>query len=247
MIQENQQWPAFTFAYQPIVDVTEGKITSFEALVRGPSEQPAKDVLSNVSQSARYLFDELLRCRAIELACQLGINCRLNLNLLPKGPAMSETAIESALQAADEVGFDRKLVTLEITEPGIVDNVEWFAHCVARYRREGVRFAIDDFGKVYAGLNLIADFQPDCVKIDQVLIRDIKNSKAKRATLAGIVSCCKKLGVELVAEGVESNEEFEVCYDLGVSLFQGYLFAKPGFEILPTVSYPNKAMLTEMA
>jgi len=235
----DEKWPAFSFAYQPIVDIAKGRISSFEALVRGPGAQPAKEVLNSVGSSARYMFDELLRCRAIELACQLGISCRLNLNLMAKGPVMSETAIESALEAADSVGFARDLITLEITESGIIDNVDWFTHCVKRYRKEGVRFAIDDFGKLYAGLNLLADFKPDSVKIDPSLIRDISTRNEKRATIAGIVSSCRALGIELVAEGVESHDEFETCFKTGINLFQGYLFARPGFEVLPVVNYPE--------
>ena len=232
---KSNDWPDFTFAYQPIVDVQAGKITSFEALVRGPENQHATAVLENVNQSARYLFDELLRCRAIELAHQLGINCRLNLNLMPKALAMLDTAIESALEAADEIGFGRDLITLEVTEADIIDNVDWFAHCVRRYRAEGVKFAIDDFGKVYAGFNLIASFMPDSIKVDHNLIRDIEQHKTQQSVVESLSLLCKNLDIDLVAEGVETQAEFDTCAKLGIKLFQGYLFSRPGFESLPTV------------
>jgi len=234
-IPESKKWPEFTFAYQPIVDVNRGAITSFEALVRGVNNESADKVLQAVGQSARYMFDELLRCRAIELAQQLGINCRLNLNLMPRALSMLDSTIDAALQASDDVGFPRDLITLEVKENDIIDNVDWFSQYVRRYRSEGVKFAIDDFGKVYSGLNLLAVFKPDSVKVDHNLVRNIHQRPEHQWVLEATVDLCRKLAIDLVAEGVEIEREFETCAALGVSLFQGYLFCRPGFQHLPSL------------
>ena len=90
--------------------------------------------------------------------------------------------------------------------------------------------AIDDFGAGYAGLNLLADFQPDLIKLDMALIRDIDKHKGRQAITRGIMQVCSDLSIRVIAEGVESREEVMVLRDLGVALFQGYYFARPAFQ-----------------
>lgn len=230
-------WPEFTFAYQPIVDIREKSIVSFEALVRGPKNQDAAEVFAAVGDSTRFLFDEFLRSRAIELAQQLGISCRLNLNLIPRALAMLEDTIDAALKAADNVGFERELITLEFKENDIIDNIDAFNHSVKPYRNKGVKFAIDNFGSDYSSLNLISGFRPDIVKIDINLVRNIHLSQQHSAIVEALVLVCQKLGLDIIAGGVETKEEFSVLNAMGVNFYQGYLFSHPGFEHLPEIDF----------
>ena len=98
------------------------------------------------------------------------------------------------------------------------------------------RQAIDDFGAGYSGLNLLADFQTDLVKLDIGLIRDIDRNKSRQAIVKGIIQVCKDLGIKIIAEGVETVEELEVLQSFGVELFQGFYFAKPKFQNLATIN-----------
>ena len=104
------------------------------------------------------------------------------------------------------------------------------------YRKRGFATAIDDFGAGYAGLGLLTDFQPDIIKIDIKLVRDIDSNPVKQAVVEGILHTTKKLGVKVIAEGIETRAEAQWFKANGVHLMQGYYFARPGFESLPTVS-----------
>src|SRR5690606_32276433 len=89
---------------------------------------------------------------------------------------------------------------------------------------------IDDFGAGFAGLNLLADFQPDIVKLDMALVRGIDQSLPRRAIVSGVVSICQQLGIGVIAEGIETRDEAQCLADLGIALMQGYWFARPQFE-----------------
>ena len=97
--------------------------------------------------------------------------------------------------------------------------------------------AIDDFGAGYAGLNLLADFQPDIVKLDMALIRHIDTDRARQTIVGAMAAIGTLLGIAVIAEGVEQPREALVLHHLGISLMQGYLFARPGFEMLPQVDF----------
>ncbi|MGI8548679.1 MAG: EAL domain-containing protein, partial [Gemmatimonadaceae bacterium] len=102
-----------------------------------------------------------------------------------------------------------------------------------------MKFAIDDFGAGHSGLNLLAYFQPDMIKLDRNLLRGIESRGPRQSITRAIVMVCTDLGIDIVAEGVETVEEFAWLEHAGVRLFQGYLFAKPGFESLPLARYPQ--------
>ena len=100
------------------------------------------------------------------------------------------------------------------------------------WRGRGVLVAIDDFGAGYSGLNLLAEFQPDIVKLDMNLVRSIDSKGPRKAIVRGVLRTCRDLGLEVIAEGVETEEEFHWFRRQGVVLYQGYLIARPAFEAL---------------
>ena len=106
------------------------------------------------------------------------------------------------------------------------------------YRKQGFMTAIDDFGAGYAGLNLLADFQPDLIKLDMELIRGVDGDRVRQVLVETTLEMCRKLGIRVIAEGIETRAELDCLRQMGVELFQGYLLAKPGFESLPEVNYP---------
>jgi EAL domain-containing protein (putative c-di-GMP-specific phosphodiesterase class I) len=116
------------------------------------------------------------------------------------------------------------------------------ARIVAEYKRLGFITAIDDFGAGHAGLNLLASFQPDIIKIDMELIRGIADSAARRAIVTGIMVMARALDIAVIAEGIETPSELAALRDAGIRLFQGYLFAKPAIERLPQVSFAEPAL-----
>lgn len=238
MSMENK-WPGFTFAFQPIVNVSNKTIVSYEALVRGLNHEPAHEILSSVHQADRYRFDELLRQQAISLASSLAINCSLNLNLFPGSLEGIPFEANSTLSSAEENGIPFTRITLEIVESEIINDLESFITSINEYRAQGIHISIDDFGAGYSGLNLLAEFQPDSIKLDMSLIRDIDSKGPKQAIVRGIIRTCFDLGIDIVAEGIETRDEYAWCLAEGIDIYQGFFFAKPGFEHLPAVIYPD--------
>jgi EAL domain-containing protein (putative c-di-GMP-specific phosphodiesterase class I) len=111
-----------------------------------------------------------------------------------------------------------------------VSDGKWLAEILSEYKRIGFKTAIDDFGAGFAGLNLLADFHPDSVKLDMALIRGIDHSRSRRAIVAGVISMCDELDIEVIAEGIETADEARCLSDLGIRLMQGYWFGRPRFE-----------------
>ena len=231
--------PLFSYAFQPIVDVIARKVFSYEALIRGQADEPAFRVLERVPASAKYQFDEDSRVAAIALAVELGLNCHLNLNFLPQGLYASEAAITSVLTAAARHALPIDRLVLEVTEGEVIADYAHLGQQLNEFRRMGLKVAIDDFGAGYSGLNMLADFQPDQIKIDMNLVRGIERHGPRQAIVRAVVQVCADLGIDVIAEGVESLAEFAWFAENGVNLFQGYLFAKPGFERLPQAQFPD--------
>ena len=232
--------PAFSYAFQPIVDVVAREVYSYEALIRGRANEPAFRVLERVPAHAKYQFDEDSRVAALALAVQLGLNCHLNLNFLPQGLDASDASITSTLAAAARYALPIDRVILEVTEGEVIADYVRLGQQLNEFRGVGLKVAIDDFGAGYAGLNMLADFQPDQIKIDMNLVRGIERHGPRQSIVRAVVQVCGDLGIDVIAEGVESLGEYAWFAEQGVHLFQGYLFAKPGFESLPQAHFPDR-------
>lgn len=123
----------------------------------------------------------------------------------------------------------------EFTENERMQDIPHVKRIVEAYRKLGFWTALDDFGAAYAGLGLLSQLQPDLIKIDMELLRNIHLSRSKQTIVAGIVGIARELDVIVLAEGVESDDELTVLRAAGISLFQGYHFAKPALMMLPNV------------
>lgn len=226
----------FSMAFQPIVDARTGRVYSQEALVRGVNNEPASDVFSRVNGDNLYRFDQACRVRAIAWAANLGISTFLNVNFMPNAVYRPEMCIQTALEAARTHGFPTDRIVFEITEGERVSDLPHLQSIVADYQRRGFQVAIDDFGAGYAGLNLLAELRTDLVKLDMGLIRQIDQDRTRRIICRGIIGVCRELGIEVIAEGIETYDELQCLQDLGVHLFQGYYLARPSFESLAQIN-----------
>ena len=226
--------PRYAFAFQPIIHAPTRSIYSYEALIRGPAGETAASVLQQVQPSGTHLFREQQRIAALEAAARLGLRTRININFQPSDIARSATAISSLLAAAERCGIPFDSIVLEVLESEIIRDSGDFSARMNPYRTSGLTFAIDDFGAGYAGLNLLADFQPNLIKIDMNLVRGIESNGPRQAILRGIVRTCLDLGIDIIAEGVETEDEYGWFRREGIELFQGFLLAKPEFDRLPT-------------
>lgn len=235
-------WPEFTFAFQPILHAPSSTIYSHEALIRGPAHESAGRILSQLSGPRLLRFDEHARIVALELAARLGFPARLNLNFMASSLDTSPTAISSLLTAALRLHIQPGQIVLEILESDILQDTAGTSAKLREYLGSGLVFAIDDFGAGHAGLNLLADFQPSYVKLDMRLVRGIHGNGPRQAIVRGIVQTCGDLGIDLIAEGVETEAEYAWLLREGIPLFQGYLISPPMFEQLSaTCTIPRTA------
>ncbi len=231
---------AFTMAFQPVVDVTERRIYAYEALVRGPAGESAASVLSQVTAANRYAFDQSCRIKAIGLASRQGLQATgasLSINFIPGAMYQPENCVRATLAAARRHQFPVERLIFELTENEEITDYPHLERIFQVYHTNHFRTALDDFGTGFSGLGLLAHFQPDVIKIDLSLLRGVDTDNRKRAIVEGIMHICRVLKTRVVAEGVETQAELAALRDLGVSLFQGYLFARPGFESLPEVRF----------
>jgi len=167
--------------------------------------------------------------------------CFVSINFLPNAVYQAATCIRATLEAARQHGFPTSRLIFEITENEELVDKDHLKSIIREYRRQGFKTAIDDFGAGYAGLNLLAEFQPDIIKLDMALVRGIDTDPVRQAIVRGILGVCVALGIEVIAEGVETQAEFALLHGMGIGLFQGYLFARPAFEALPEVTWPEMA------
>ena len=236
----------FSMAFQPIVDIAGGGIFAHEALVRGLGGEGAASVLGRVDAGNRYAFDQTCRVKAVEWAARLGMQSHLSINFLPNAVYQPAACIRRTLQAAEEFGFPANRIIFEVTEGEQVRQREHLVAIFRDYRERGFLTAIDDFGAGHSGLNLLAEFQPDIIKIDMELLRNIDSHRPRQAIVRATLAMCRDLGIEVVAEGIETAAEAAYLQQLGIRYMQGYWFAKPAFQALPPLSAEAMAEITSL-
>ena len=222
-------------AFQPIIDVETSAVFAYEALVRPTGGGSAAEVLTQIDETNRYSFDQSCRVTAIELAARLGMESLLSINFLPNAVYQPAACLAKTFEAAARADFPLHHLMFEVTENEPARDVEHLQAIFKEYKSHGMITAIDDFGAGHSGLNMLADFQPDVLKIDMALTRSIHTDSVRYKITDAIVRLCASLNVSVIAEGVETMQEAVVLRNLGVRLFQGYLFAKPAIEALPPV------------
>lgn len=221
------------FAFQPIVDVRNRTVFACEALVRGPNGEPAHTVLSQVDEGNRYHFDQRCRQVAIAKAAGLGLESLLSINFMPNAVYRPEACIRTTLEAAEKYGFPLERIVFETLEGERIADRAHMVDIFKAYKSYGFRTAIDDFGAGYSGLGLLVDFQPDFVKLDMHLLRGIDADTVRQRVVKGVLSIAEDLGIQVIAEGIETRGERDFFVAHGVSLMQGYFFAKPAFRQIP--------------
>lgn len=229
-------------AFQPIVNVETGSVYAYEALARGPEQQSAGFVLAQVTQENLYAFDQACRVKAITLAAQLGLaqtDAMLSINFLPGAVYSPAACIQLTLKTARALSFPLDRLIFEIVEVEQVASHQHLMDIVNEYRKCGFRLALDDFGAGWSGLGLLAHMQADSVKLDIDLVRNIHKRPRALAIVESMAILSKSLDFNLVAEGVETFDEYYALRDCGIHLMQGYLLARPGFEHLPAVTLPE--------
>jgi EAL domain-containing protein (putative c-di-GMP-specific phosphodiesterase class I) len=213
-------------AAQPIISWSGRSIFAYETLLR--TEEPTL-------RSPLDFFDAAERLgRAAELGRIIRQHVARQLETLPAGAHLFVNLHPADLEDDELYSEDGALtpfarqVVLEITERAALDQIHELQARVMRLRALGYRIAIDDLGAGYAGLTSFAQLEPEVVKVDMSLVRGIDSSAVKQKLVRSIIALCTELGIQLVAEGIETVAERDMLITLGGDLCQGYLFARPG-------------------
>ena len=231
-----------SMAFQPMVDVDARTVWAYEALVRGEGGLSAGQVLARVNEANRYIFDQTCRVKAIEWGAKLGIadrGAKLSVNFMPGAVYSPAACIRRTLEAAREHCFPLDAILFEITEGEQVVDTRHLQNIATEYARHGFMVALDDFGAGFSGLNLLSELDGiRLVKLDGAMIHNIDSHPRAERIVEAMVHLCARLEIEVLAECIETVEEYAVLRRLGIRLMQGFLFARPALEALPEVEWP---------
>ncbi|MBN2384835.1 EAL domain-containing protein [bacterium] len=214
--------------YQPIIHLETCEILGFEAVSRGLHDnvyyQP--ELLFDLANQADVVWqlERVCRKQALENARHLPDQTLLFLNLDPHA-ANDPDLKGSKFQVNTTLSPDR--VVLEITERSCIKDYQRFKHYINQLKEAGFRCAVDDAGSGYASLQSITEISPDFIKFDMALVRDIHTTFIKQSLVEALVDFSAKMNIPVIAEGIETIEEYLMLLKLGVPLGQGFLFAKP--------------------
>ena len=175
------------------------------------------------------------------MASALGLQTQtLSINLLPMTLVNVPGAVDFLLTAIEANGFVPEQIVVEFTESEAISRFEEFTSAVKQLKSAGISVAIDHFGAGFAGLQLLAQFQPDRIKINRDLIANVHKSGPRQAIIQSIIKCCASLEILFCAVGVELAEEWMWLESAGISQFQGHLFASPRLGGIPAIAWPEK-------
>ncbi len=209
--------------FQPVADVETGEPVGFEALARF-QQAPVRGPDVWFAEAAEVGLGVDLELAALRMALhhlpELPPHAYLAVNVSPS------TAISGRLDAAlAHVPADR--IVLEITEHDVIETYDQLEAALSGLRRRGARVAVDDAGAGYASFRHILRLQPDIIKLDMALTRDIDRDRPRRALASALIAFGRDTGSAIVAEGVETGEELRTLRHLGVSAAQGYFLGRP--------------------
>jgi EAL domain-containing protein (putative c-di-GMP-specific phosphodiesterase class I) len=215
----------------PIYRLADLGIIGYEALSRGPveSEFERPDKLFKVAYDADLVLklERICRKRAFETARLLPKGRLLFINIEPEAvgdPELREIMFSTLLKDAAITPHD---VVLEITERTAIADFCSFRATLDYLRTLGFRLAVDDGGAGYGSLQCLAEVHPEWLKIDISLVKDIDTDDVRRSLVASMVTFAERVGVSLIAEGIERVEQLQVLRALGVEYGQGFLFCQP--------------------
>ena len=217
--------------YQPIVSLINGKVFGYEALSR-ISDNSLKMNIEQMFKTAdetnrAWELETLCRTKALESAVTMDRDKKLFLNVNPN--VIHDNGFKDGFTKShlEKYGLDFRNVIFEITERVAVMDSNAFLAAISHYKNQNYGIAIDDVGAGYSALSIISDVKPNLMKLDMSLVRNIDKDKTKQLLCKALVDFGKSAGIQLIAEGIETEEELETLIKLNVDLGQGYFLGIP--------------------
>ncbi|MFA6050953.1 MAG: EAL domain-containing protein, partial [Methylobacter sp.] len=217
--------------FQPIVSLSQKKIMGYEALIRGPSDSPLHSPFNLFDAAERFDLSTKLEyiCREVTIKRYAGLNIeeKLFINVSPSVLLQPDFKKGETLKLLDQFGIDPRFVVIELTEHQPTDDFQLMYEAVTHYRKMGFEIAIDDLGAGYSGLRLWSELLPEYVKIDMHFIQGLHNDPIKLNFVRSIQKIASSLNCSVIAEGIETEDEYKAVEQLGITHAQGYYFARP--------------------
>ncbi len=230
-IEENQ----FVLYYQPIVDMRTGQVVKYEALIRWehpelglvpPSEYiPFAEDTGLIVGIGNWVFNAVLK-QAKQWSLE-GREQLISLNVSPAQFYADGVSAEEWIKQVKEAGVPTQLIIIEITERLLLDNNPIITKILTALRDAGFRIALDDFGTGFSSLTYLKRYPIDIIKIDQSFVRNLAPDSEDLALCEAMIVMAKKLGLEVIAEGVEGPQQEALLLEAGCTLGQGYLYSRP--------------------
>jgi EAL domain-containing protein (putative c-di-GMP-specific phosphodiesterase class I) len=220
--------------FQPQYAMADDRITGVEALARWRHPvhgEIGAGALFAVAERSDFMvpLSDHIHARALELAASWPeslSHLRVAINVTAADIAQPEF-LDTILDQVDLSGVARSRVTLEITEGGLIENLDGAAQLLTQLRSAGLTVAIDDFGTGYSSLAYLKSLPLDYLKIDSTIARDIAGSQRDRIIVRAIIDMARSLGLNVVAEGVETEPQLALLARAGVDIYQGFLRSPP--------------------
>ncbi|MEK6638834.1 MAG: bifunctional diguanylate cyclase/phosphodiesterase [Pseudomonadota bacterium] len=219
-----------TLNYQPIVEATTGRISSVEALVRWNSATHgyvSPELFVGIAEETgmmaalgRFIIEQAME------DSQRWPHLVTAINISP-AQLRSATIVNELVESASRHGVSPKMITIEITETLLMANDARTLKLLNQLKEHGFSLALDDFGTGYSSLAYIRDFPFDRLKIDRRFIKDVDQNPQALAIVEGVVNFGRILGHEIIAEGIETEQEMQAMQRAGCTHLQGFVFSRP--------------------
>ena len=223
--------------FQPIISLTDCTVIGYEALSRGPQDSHMQnpEVLLNIAKKCgkSWEIEELFLSKALEGICNSQLNVKVFLNINPQILDSSKFKNLFTKEYFKKYNLNCEDIIFEITERDEINSISGFIKTIEYCKSQNYQIAIDDAGSGHSGLNRICNISPNYIKLDMELIRDINKHSNKQAMVRSMYEFSKLTDCNLIAEGIETEDELKALIDIGVQYGQGYFIQKPEACIVP--------------
>jgi EAL domain-containing protein (putative c-di-GMP-specific phosphodiesterase class I) len=235
--------------FHPIVQADSGVVFAYEALIR--AKNPKTDEIigagplinAAVKLNIEHVFDQRARQTAIRSAAALRMpQMKVFINFMPNTIYDPEVCLRTTLEAVEECGMSLSDLVFEVVETEHIPDMKRLHKILDYYRERGAGTAVDDMGAGFSSLEYLTALRPDYVKLDRDLVVQAEYKESVRQSLDIIIDQAQQLGVKVIAEGIETEGQMQMCRSAGVDFMQGFLFGRPANP--PQASRPLLRLLS---
>jgi len=226
--------------FQPVVLADGETVWGYECLMRGIDEEgnlitPDKLLSWAKAENLLSMLDRV--CRETHLrnaAAKVPTDKVILINFIPTAIYEPAFCLQSTMKVVRKMNLQPHQIVFEVVESEHVRDTDHLCKILDYYRESGFRTALDDLGAGFSGLNMLANLRPDMLKLDLELVQGAAKHFAHKSIVQGLVNIAKDCGQTVLAEGIETEADFQLMKELGVDLFQGYYFGKPEVDPVET-------------